>query len=123
MSTKQGKKETMSSNGQECVTRLSESFILKMTQSFSGLSFATSKDFEIFSHKSPTILSLNGLTEVADDGTNLIKRDYDELIFNLFSLSMSGEPMEFFKSIKGMCKGKASLMIPLLEKEYGSTSD
>jgi hypothetical protein len=123
MTTKKEKKDQMSSNGQDCLARLSESFILKMTQSFSGLSFATSKDFEIFSHKSTTILSLNGLTEVADDGTNIIKRDYDELIFNLFSLSMSGEPMEFFKSIKGMCKGKASLMIPLLEKEYGSTSE
>ena len=125
--TKKDQKEQMSSNVQESfppsTLRLTESFILKMTQSFSGLTFATSKDFESFSHKSTTILSLNGLTENAEDGTTVVKQEYDELIFSLFSLSMSGEPMEYFKSIKGMCQGKASIMIPLLEQEYGSTSE
>lgn len=98
-------------------------FILKMTQSFSGLTFSTNKDYEHFSHKATTILTLNGITESKQDGTLVIKQEYDELVYSLFSLGLTGEPMEFFKTIKGISKGKANIMIPLLEKEYGSSSE
>ena len=113
----------MSKVSAESKMAMEQNFIAKLSSSFQHITLTGQKDYDLFNHRVSTILTLNNLSTTSEDGSLEIKGEYDNIVYGLYNLSMTGEAMEFALSLKSTTKGKASLLIPFLEREYGSSSE
>lgn len=87
----------------------------KVAAAFQHLKLTGVDSYEEFTLKAGAILQLNGIK------TDNFK-DYDDEVFNLYSLAATGEAQRLMLSTESRTNRKASLLIPILDSEYGATS-